>query len=186
MNSKLLKGLFGGLVLLVSTAADAGVILDAPSSVLIGEDFDVEVRYEVDPELALSEAVVSFDFDVTGLSGISLVGATVNPAFDIGGLGIAGNVSGFSLFGIPSNTLSLATLTFSADVLGAGSAGILGLGSAAPFPGGVQIQDALTFESYFQDIAGDFSVQIVAADVPLPGTLALLGAGLLLLRRRLA
>ena len=174
------KGLFVGLALLLSASAQSAAILNPPASVFVGDNFDVTVSFDVDPVLAPGESIIGFGFDVQSLTGLTLTGASANPLLFADSTA-GNNVAGFSLLGVVSNNVLLATLSFSADSVGVGSGSIFGDGLF----GGLQIQDSLSLAQRSLTIGGDFSVEILdAAAVPLPGTIGLLALGLLGLVRR--
>ncbi|MEM1188541.1 MAG: hypothetical protein AAGI72_08445 [Pseudomonadota bacterium] len=182
MNTILSRILVAGLALLGSLSAQSAAILTAPGSVLLGDAFDVTVDFDVMPPLEPTEVVVGFGFDVSGLSGLSFTGATVDSAFFDSTFGTS--VAGTSLFGVASNRLTLATLSFIADTVGAAGASVFGDPAASLF-NGLLIQDSLDpFSTRTLTIDGNFSVQVLdPAVVPLPGTLILLSVGLAGLRR---
>lgn len=164
------------LVTLASVSAHAVPIVQLAGldeEVYVNEEYTVDV---VASQISEGDEVLSFAFDVEIDGSSDNTAATVaSPFFDDSSSFAGLDVAGSAFPGVTGDPILLATLRFAFDNVGSHQVSILGLSSQAAGLG--------TWSGFF-DIRDSVSVLAVErpASVPEPGTLALLGVGLIALR----
>lgn len=174
----LLSALAGAVAMLCSSSAAAGYILSitAPASAMVGDAIDVDVNIASADDLFAADFTVNYDPSLLGFQSAAPGGVNSGwfffDSFDLGGGTIS--ISTFDLLDTPGPIAgSLARLRF--DVIGAGVVVLSVTDIALATDLGGPIADT--------EITASPARMVLEprGQAPAPGTLALLGIGLLLL-----
>ena len=176
------KAIFLFVCLVASGSAPAATVLLTPSTLnpTTGSTFTVDVTLTGNPD-----EVVAFGFNSSSGPLVSFRSAALNSFFSPfpGPTGL--DVAGFQFPGATASTVALATLTF----LAGSTPGVVSVGITSDLSDPNQGLYFLDLALPPLDLTSSVSVSIRGTGVPEPGTFVLLstaGAGLLLVRRRLA
>lgn len=182
--------LCGLLTVLEPAQAVRVVQLDGPTSVTVGNSFSIDVLIDdLFDGFTANDELTAFGFNVTtsNASVATFSSATVAAPFDddsglYATIDVAGSLFPTGItFGVNVSQM-LATLTFQA--LSAGSVTVGVTADLLDLNQGLVFFNTNTFNADQADIAATLGITVNAAAVPVPGTLALLGLGLVALAGR--